>query len=79
MADPLVFPYSLTLQDRVHDMPEEIMTLKEVAEYLKLAEKTAYRLAAEGKIPGFKVGGSWRFRKVSIEDWIDLQTTKSRI
>lgn len=60
-------------------MPEEIMTLKEVAEYLKLAEKTAYRLAAEGKIPGFKVGGSWRFRKGSIEDWIDLQTTKSRI
>ena len=79
MADPPIFPYSLTLQDRVHDMPEEIMTLKEVAEYLKLAEKTAYRLAAEGKIPGFKVGGSWRFRKVSIEDWIDLQTTKSRI
>ena len=33
-------------------MPEEIMTLKEVAEYLKLAEKTAYRLAAEGKITG---------------------------
>lgn len=60
-------------------MPEEIMTLKEVAEYLKLAEKTVYRLAAEGKIPGFKVGGSWRFRKVAIEDWIDLQTTKSRI
>jgi excisionase family DNA binding protein len=60
-------------------MPEEIMTLKEVAEYLKLAEKTAYRLAAEGKIPGFKVGGSWRFRKIAIEDWIDLQTTRSRI
>lgn len=59
-------------------MPEEIMTLKEVAEYLKLAEKTAYRLAAEGKIPGFKVGGSWRFRKIAIEDWIDLQTTRSR-
>jgi excisionase family DNA binding protein len=55
-------------------MPEEIMTLKEVAEYLKLAEKTAYRLAAEGKIPGFKVGGSWRFRKDAIENWIDQQT-----
>lgn len=55
-------------------MPEEIMTLKEVAEYLKLAEKTAYRLAAEGKIPGFKVGGSWRFRKDAIENWIDQKT-----
>ena len=38
-------------------MNDEIMTLKEVAEYLKLAEKTAYRLAAEGKLPGFKAGG----------------------
>ncbi|MCL8331728.1 helix-turn-helix domain-containing protein [Pseudomonas juntendi] len=59
-------------------MPEDIMTLKEVAGYLKLAEKTAYRLAAKGKIPGFKVGGSWRFRKNAIEDWIDQQTTKNR-
>ncbi|HBN8251601.1 TPA: helix-turn-helix domain-containing protein [Pseudomonas aeruginosa] len=59
-------------------MPEEIMTLKEVAEYLKLAEKTAYRLAADGTIPGFKVGGSWRFRKAVIEDWIDQQTVKNR-
>lgn len=47
------------------------MTLKEVAEYLKLAEKTAYRLAAEGKLPGFKVGGSWRFKKSDIEHWIE--------
>lgn len=37
-------------------MPDEIMTLKEVAEYLKVAEKTAYRLSAEGRLPGFKVG-----------------------
>ncbi|RQJ19397.1 methylation-associated defense system helix-turn-helix domain-containing protein MAD1 [Pseudomonas aeruginosa] len=59
-------------------MPEEIMTLKEVAEYLKLAEKTAYRLAAEGKIPGFKVGGSWRFKKGAIENWIDQQTESRR-
>lgn len=48
-------------------MTDEILTLKEVAKYLKLAEKTAYRLAAEGKLPGFKVGGSWRFRKDDVE------------
>lgn len=62
-----------------HGMPDDIMTLKEVAEYLKLAEKTAYRLAADGTVPGFKVGGSWRFRKTAIEDWIDQKTTKKRI
>lgn len=52
-------------------MDDEILTIKEVAAYLKLTEKTAYRLAAEGGIPGFKVGGSWRFRRGEIEQWID--------
>lgn len=54
-------------------MTDEILTLKEVAKYLKLAEKTAYKLAAEGKLPGFKVGGSWRFKKVDVESWIQSQ------
>jgi excisionase family DNA binding protein len=52
-------------------MTDEILTLKEVAAYLKLAEKTAYKLAAEGKLPGFKVGGSWRFKKEDVESWIN--------
>lgn len=52
-------------------MTDEILTLKEVADYLKLAEKTAYRLAAEGKLPGFKVGGSWRFKQTDIQSWIE--------
>lgn len=54
-------------------MTTDIMTIKEVAAYLKLTEKTAYRLSAEGEIPGFKVGGSWRFRKSDIDRWIDQQ------
>ncbi len=52
-------------------MNNDIMTIKEVAAYLKLTEKTAYRLTAEGKIPGFKVGGSWRFKRSDIERWIE--------
>ena len=51
----------------------DILTVREVAEYLKLNEKTTYRLAAEGKIPGFKVGGAWRFRKAEIDRWIAAQ------
>ncbi|MBJ2135807.1 helix-turn-helix domain-containing protein [Paraglaciecola chathamensis] len=51
-------------------MPDDILTIKEVAQYLKLNEKTAYRLASEGKLPGFKVGGSWRFRRAEIDIWI---------
>ncbi|ENC9836627.1 methylation-associated defense system helix-turn-helix domain-containing protein MAD1 [Vibrio fluvialis] len=57
-------------------MSDEIVTLKELAEYLKLTEKTAYRLAADGKLPGFKVGGSWRFKKNDIDEWIVQQKEK---
>ncbi len=70
-----IFPYSLGGQAE-KSVDDEILTLKEVATYLKLAEKTAYRLAAEGKLPGFKVGGSWRFRRIDIERWIVDQSTK---
>ncbi len=54
-------------------MVDQILTLKEVAAYLKLAEKTTYRLASEGKLPGFKVGGSWRFKREDLEAWIEKQ------
>jgi excisionase family DNA binding protein len=54
-------------------MDTEILTIKEVSAYLKITEKTAYRLAGEGKIPGFKVGGGWRFRKSEIDAWIETQ------
>lgn len=57
-------------------MSNDILTIREVAEYLKINEKTAYRLAAEGKLPGFKVGGAWRFRKDEIERLTKGQTTR---
>ena len=57
-------------------METDILTVKELSEYLKLNEKTAYRLAAKGDIPGFKVGGSWRFRKSEIDNWTKEQGKK---
>lgn len=51
-------------------MTDEILTIREVAELLKINEKTAYKLASAGKIPGFKVGGSWRFQRQEIASWI---------
>lgn len=57
-------------------MTDQILTLKEVAAYLKLTDKTAYRLASEGKLPGFKVGGSWRFKREDLETWIEDNKTK---
>ncbi|HIF60346.1 MAG TPA: DNA-binding protein [Rhodospirillales bacterium] len=59
-------------------METDILTVKEVSEYLKLNEKTAYRLAAKGDIPGFKVGGSWRFRKSEIDQWIEENRIKEK-
>jgi excisionase family DNA binding protein len=55
---------------------DEILTIQEVAKYLKLNEKTTYRLASEKKLPGFKVGGSWRFKRSDLEDWIETQKDK---
>lgn len=52
---------------------DEILTLKEVATLLKVAEKTTYTMAQRGELPGFKVGGQWRFRRADIESWIDRQ------
>lgn len=54
----------------------DVITIRELAAYLKMAEKTLYRLAAEGSVPGFKVGGSWRFRKTEIDKWIKAQEGK---
>lgn len=53
---------------------DDIMTVKELADYLKIAEKTAYRFASEGKVPGFKVGSAWRFKKTEIDAWIKRQS-----
>ena len=52
---------------------DAIITVKELADYLKIAEKTAYRFALEKKIPGFKVGAAWRFRKSEVDAWIKKQ------
>lgn len=49
------------------------MTLQEVAEHLKVGNKTIYSLVQRGLIPGFKVGGQWRFRRKDIEVWMESQ------
>jgi excisionase family DNA binding protein len=49
---------------------KEILTAKEVAEYLDIHPLTVHRYAREGKIPAFKIGTDWRFHKKHIEKWI---------
>ena len=56
---------------------EAYMTAKEAAEYLKLAERTLVRLAHEGKIPGVKIGGQWRFRRALLDEYLDTLAAES--
>lgn len=47
------------------------MTVRELASYLNVNEKTVYRLAQQRELPGFKVAGTWRFVRTDIDRWID--------
>ena len=49
----------------------DVMTMDELAGYLKISKSTAYKLVREGKIPCQKVGRHWRFRKETINRWLD--------
>ena len=56
----------------------ELMTLAEVADYLRVTQKTIYRLLEQGKIPATKVGRQWRFRKKSIDEWLNKQGKQAK-
>ena len=58
-------------------MDSHAMTVREVAAYLSVAEKTIYRLAQKGELPGFKVAGAWRFQRADLDRWIDQQKRAS--
>jgi len=52
-------------------MPD-LLTAKQLAEYLQLSSRSIYRLLERGEVPATKIGGQWRFRKVDVDQWIDL-------
>jgi excisionase family DNA binding protein len=59
---------------------DEIMTLEEMAKYLKIGKSTLYNMVREGKIPAMKIANQWRFRKEDIDRWLKEQnffTTKT--
>ena len=60
------------------DQIKPAMTVRDVAGFLAVDEKTIYRLAQQGKLPGFKVAGTWRFQLQDIQGWIEKQKTLSR-
>ena len=50
--------------------PDEILTVPEVAAYLRLSEATVYRLARSGEAPARRIGRSWRFSRAAIQQWL---------
>lgn len=52
-------------------MPD-LLSPKQLAEYLQLSQRTIYRLLERGGIPAVKVGGQWRFRKAAVDEWLDV-------
>ncbi len=67
-----------TAQVELVPMPDEILTLPEVAQLLKVAEKTVYTMAQKGELPAFKVRGQWRFKRADLDQWIEQQKAASR-
>jgi excisionase family DNA binding protein len=57
-------------------MTEPTLTIKELAKYLNVTERTIYNLLERGELPGFKVGANWRFRKEDIDKWIEQNMIK---
>ena len=58
---------------------EPALTVREVAAFLSVDEKTIYRLVTKGDIPGFKVLGSWRFQRHDLEQWIQVRKDAARV
>ncbi|HLW70986.1 MAG TPA: helix-turn-helix domain-containing protein [Candidatus Binataceae bacterium] len=48
---------------------DEIFTIKELSEHLRVHPTTIYRLLRQGRLPGFRVGSNWRFNRTAIEQW----------
>jgi excisionase family DNA binding protein len=62
----------------VKDPDDDIMTLEEVARYLKLKPQTVYKWAQEEQIPAAKLGKEWRFRRSILDEWIDTSIILSK-
>ncbi len=59
-------------------MQTNILTVSELAEYLKLSRAKVYQMAQRGELPGAKLGTHWRFRKDLIDRWLEEQMIHNR-
>jgi excisionase family DNA binding protein len=58
---------------------QQFLSIEEVAKRLELNSSTVYRLVREGQLPGFKIGGQWRFSEKALEEWATNQVNLKRL
>jgi len=58
---------------------DDILTLGEVAKYLKVSERTVYEWAQKGEIPAGKIGTVWRFKKMELEEWVNERLSANKL
>lgn len=71
-SEPMDYP------PRTKNMPEKLLTLEQVAEYLSVDKFTVYRLLADKELPAFKVGNQWRFKRRLLENWLQKNSNARR-
>ena len=62
---------------RVMAEPREVMNIRQASQYLGVSADTLYKYVAEGKIPAFKLGNRWRFKKTLLDEWMEQQSSSS--
>jgi nitrogen PTS system EIIA component len=58
-------------------MQETLLTTEQIAHYLRVDKFTVYRLVTQGKIPAFKVGNQWRFKRSMVDAWLESNMNTS--
>ncbi len=54
--------------------PKEVMNIREASQYLGISPDTLYKYVAMERIPGFKLGNRWRFKKTVLDEWMELKS-----
>lgn len=58
---------------------DDILTIEEVAKYLRVSERTVYDWTQRGDLPGGKIGTVWRFKKIDIENWVNNRLSGNKV
>ncbi len=64
--------------ERLKEVIKEVMTLREASQYLGISPDTLYKYLSERRIPAFKLGNRWRFKKDILDRWMEKNSERSQ-